>query len=56
MIVVAWFVWVAMWFATGYFTVKTVLDRIAYRRMVKQINAVRESYSKVAYALNGEES
>ena len=54
MSIVAWFAWIMMWGAAGYFTVGAILNRIQYRRTVKQINAIRELCSEVDRALGKE--
>ena len=54
MIIIAWILWVAMWGASGYFTVRAIQNHIEYRRAVKRINAYQELLGEVDRALHGE--
>lgn len=54
MIYVAAFVWVMVWFATGYFTIGAIRYHIEYRRTSKQLAQYYQLLSEVDRALEKE--
>ena len=49
--VVVFVLWITMWLAAGYFTVRAILERIAYRRGVKRLNEIYQLCDEVECAL-----
>ena len=41
--IIAWILWIAIWGATGYFTVRTIKMRIEYREFKKQVTEYLKS-------------
>lgn len=54
MIILAWILWIVMWGAAGYFTVRAIRNVIECRRITKQINYIHALCDEVEKAL-GEE-